>query len=125
MKLTCGCTPSATLTQLERYGTAARLKSRPATTAPFSTSGIDFLIAEKLAPGTYYVSVGSANDATTGAYTLHTSIAGAVSVDTDATGDISQAGELDFFKLDLSNNTGIRGCLGLHHRGHRYLRVAP
>lgn len=69
-----------------------------------STSGIDFLIAEKLAPGIYYVSVGSAGDAITGAYTLHTTIAGAVSIDTDASGDISQAGELDFFKLDLSNN---------------------
>ena len=70
-----------------------------------TTSGIDFLIAETLAPGTYYISVESANDTITGAYALHTTIAGSVGIDTDATGEISQAGELDFFKLDLSNNT--------------------
>ena len=70
-----------------------------------TTSGIDFLIAETLAPGTYYISVESANDTITGAYALHTTIAISVGIDTDATGEISQAGELDFFKLDLSNNT--------------------
>ena len=72
--------------------------------SPFSTSGIDFLIGQRLSPGTYYISVGSSGDVSTGAYTLHTAVAGALSISTEVTGGISQAGELDFFKLDLSGN---------------------
>ena len=71
---------------------------------PFTTSGVDFLIAESLAPGIYYVSIGSVGDSMTGEYTLHVAIPGTVSMDTNASGTISQTGELDVYKFDLSAN---------------------
>ena len=70
--------------------------------SPFTTSGVDFLIADSVAPGIYYVSIGSVGDSTTGEYTLHAAIPDTVSMNSDASGAISQTGELDIYKFDLS-----------------------
>ena len=75
-----------------------------------TASGVDFFIAEKLAPGIYYISVASADDMITGAYTLHTTTTSELTVPTSGNssnveGIVSPAGDEDWFKIDLSGNT--------------------
>ena len=68
----------------------------------------NFSLLASLSPGVYYVSVYSYEQRSTGSYTLHseTVTATSVSLGSSVAASIGAAGEVDYFKLDLSDQTG-------------------
>ena len=68
----------------------------------------NFSLLASLSPGVYYVIVYSYEQRSTGSYTLHTETVTAtnVSLGSSVAASIGAAAEVDYFKLDLSGQTG-------------------
>ena len=71
----------------------------------FRTTNFSLLMS--LEPGIYYVVVGGYNNISTGDYTIHAETATALSLGSSVDASIDTAGEIDYFKLDLSDTTDV------------------